>query len=487
MRCKPVLVPALLAASSLLLTACGSTASSPANSISSSTPPAPSVPNSTPSTGSQTGAGSGSSTSGSNSGNTGSGAGSGSSSGAGSGSGSGSDPGTSQGGFTEKKLPVPAAGHILTADFNRDGRPDLLIYGNSLEVLINSGSGNFQNAITATIPAPYTAVTQVGLADFNGDGVVDLAVCANSANGASGAVVVYLNDGTGKLAFGRVLPMPATCRGVAAGDANRDGKADLAAAYYTGTPSAPANAIVTWFGDGSGNFGAPLTQSNIVLAQTQDSTANPCGMVSATGADFDQNGTLDLILFGACQSNVINPGNVYFARGDGTGHYSLAEIAEGNTSVSGSPYVEDVDGNGTSDVIYVNDQFGPHGSDNTELMFAVSNGSGAFAVSRAASESAYAGSGSSLHTGTSLRNGLAVIGFAEFPCCTAASYGVKLIRSGAGDVLQTWTYGQSTTPSGEVTGVASADFDGNGTRDFAAVERDANNNSILHVYLNANK
>ncbi|HWC18264.1 MAG TPA: VCBS repeat-containing protein, partial [Terriglobales bacterium] len=431
MRCKPVLVSALLAASSILLTACGGTASS-SSSISSPPAPAASNPNSPPAGGSQTGGSAGSgSTSGSNSGSGGSG-GSGAGSGSGSGSGSG---GTTQGGFAETKLSVPAAGSMLTADLNRDGRPDLVIYANSLEVLINGGSGTFHSALTANIPAPYTNLLQVAFADFNGDGIADLAACANQANGSGGAALIYLNDGTGKLIMSKVIPIPATCQGIAAGDANRDGKADVAVAYYTGTSSAPVNTIATSFGDGTGNFGSPVTQSSIVLAQTHDSTANPCQIAGATGSDFDQNGTLDLILFGTCQSDVINPGNVYLAAGDGSGHYSLTEITESNTSIYGSPYVKDIDGDGKPDFVYVNDQFGPHGSNNTDLMFALRNASGTFTVSRAASETAYAGSGSALRTGSPLGSGLAVIGFADFPCCTAASYGVKLIRAGAGDVL----------------------------------------------------
>jgi hypothetical protein len=39
-------------------------------------------------------------------------------------------------------------------------------------------------------------------------------------------------------------------------------------------------------------------------------------------------------------------------------------------------------------------------------------------------------------------------------------------------------------PPGVVQGIASADFDGNGMQDFAAVEEDTNHAATLHVYLN---
>jgi len=61
---------------------------------------------------------------------------------------------------------------------------------------------------------------------------------------------------------------------------------------------------------------------------------------------------------------------------------------------------------------------------------------------------------------------------------------VKLVSQATSDAAHTWTYGQSTSSlPGEVTGIASGDFDGNGAQDFAVAERDANNNSTLHVYL----
>src|SRR5690348_14554057 len=55
-----------------------------------------------------------------------------------------------------------------TADFNRDGRPDLVAvgYGNAVAVLLGDGQGSF--APPATVPAGSVPVA-VGVGDFNRD------------------------------------------------------------------------------------------------------------------------------------------------------------------------------------------------------------------------------------------------------------------------------------------------------------------------------
>jgi hypothetical protein len=287
------------------------------------------------------------------------------------------------------------------------------------------------------------------------------------------------------LILGQVMPAPAACKGIAAGDANHDGKADVAFTYYTGSFSAPANAIATWFGDGAGHFANPLTQSDVALTATQDATMNPCSLASSTGADFDEDGTLDLLLFGTCQSDVINPGDIYLARGDGAGHYSLSEITESNISVYGSPYIKDINVDGKPDVVFMESQYGPHGSSDMKIAFAINNGSGGLAITPMADENAYASSGGYIRAGSPLSDAsTAIEGFLSMPCCAPATYGVKLVIEGKSDAARTWTYGQSTSSlPGEVTGIASGDFDGNGTQDFAVAEHDANNNSTLHVHL----
>ena len=479
-RVVSIVVMALV---SFLLTACGgSGSSSPSAAPASATnnPSAPPASSSQPPAGGSSGGTSG----------TGSGSGSGTGSGSGSGSsggGSGSS-GSAQGGFVETKFPVANSGGMISADFNRDGHPDLLIYGSSLIVLLNNGSGNFGGSISIPLPASYTTASQVAVADFNADGYMDLVACVN--NTSNGAAAIYLNDHSGKLVLGQVMSVPGVCRGVAAGDANRDGKPDFAIAYFTGTNTAPVNSIVTWLNDGSGHFAASTTQ-NAPLTATQDSTRNPCRMAAITGADFDGDGTLDLMLFGTCSSDVINPGDIYLARGDGTGHYVFTEISESNTSVYGSPLIMDINGDGKPDVVFTEDQEGPHASSASDLKFAINNGSGNFSLITAASESSYAGDGGRLWAGNSFDNANSAIeGFEQESCCAPPStYGVRLFTQIGSAPTQTWTYGQAPSGSvpGVVTGIVSTDFDGNGMQDFAAVEQDANQNATLHVYLNLNK
>ena len=449
----------------LLLIACGGGASS--NSTTQSPNPSNNNPTAPPTSSSQPSPGSGGGSSGS-------------------GSGAGSTP---QSGFVEKKFSLPSSGGILAADFNRDGHTDLLVYGASLQVLLNNGSGGFAAPIVISLPSPFTTTRQVELADFNSDGYVDAVACVGGSSTA-GAAVIYLNDHSGKLVAGQVIPAPSWCQGVAAGDANRDGKPDVVITYFTGSISAPSNTIATWFNDGSGHFANPVTQ-NVSLTATQDTNRNPCWMTGTTGADFDGDGTLDLMLFGACHSDVITPGDIFAARGTGMGQYLLTKVDESNSTLSGTPVIKDINGDGKPDVVYVQALDGPHGSSGTDLKLAVNNGLGAFNLITASSESAYAGDGGYVRAGSSFTSASSSAeGFANSTCCSQpATYGVKLFTQLGSAATQTWIYGQATdgTAPGTVTGVVTADLDGNGAQDVAAVEEDLNHNSTLHVHLNFNK
>jgi hypothetical protein len=363
------------------------------------------------------------------------------------------------------------------------------MYGSGLAVLLNNGSGNFASAISSALPSGATSIVQVALADLNGDGFTDVAACTVGSNGTSGNAAVYLNDHSGKLILGQVIALPAPCKGIAAGDANRDGKADLTIAYYTGTFTAPTNVIATWFGDGAGQFANPIAQT-VTLTYDQDPSRNPCSITAATGSDFDGDGTLDLLVFGTCQQgSSASTGNIYLAHGDGTAQYSFAKVSQAFSSAlaSAAPYIKDVNRDGKPDVVYVEEQSGPHASNSTDIAYAMNNGS-SFTLNATTSEGAYGGEGAFITAGAPLNGmGTAIEGFLSESATSAPStYGVKLFTDVKSSPAQTWIYGQSTTSDtpGIVLGIASADFDGNGMQDFAVAEEDSNHVATLHVYMN---
>ena len=79
---------------------------------------------------------------------------------------------------------------LAAADFNGDGKLDLVTadYGNSVSVLLGTGTGTFRPPLDAATGA---GAAGVAVGDFNGDGRLDVA----SANSSSNNVSVLLNDG----------------------------------------------------------------------------------------------------------------------------------------------------------------------------------------------------------------------------------------------------------------------------------------------------
>ena len=128
---------------------------------------------------------------------------------------------------------------VATADFNGDGKPDIVASNgglSSVNVLMNNGDGTFAPAVPYGVGYHPQAIA---VADFNGDGKPDI-VAGNTDNTIS--VLINQGDGTFAAAVTYAGSGPTTGGGgilsIAVGDLTGDGKPEIvttASDVYDGT------------------------------------------------------------------------------------------------------------------------------------------------------------------------------------------------------------------------------------------------------------
>lgn len=137
-------------------------------------------------------------------------------------------------------FPLWGVSRLQIADADKDGKPDILAYGDSMLLPIyGRGAGQFFEDRQFAAP-----VNTVATADVNGDGKADIVTAAVSVS----KVYVALNNGDGTTAAPRTYDTDRGPAAVALADVTGDGKIDLLVANYD------AGTVSLLPGNGDGSF-----------------------------------------------------------------------------------------------------------------------------------------------------------------------------------------------------------------------------------------
>jgi len=337
--------------------------------------------------------------------------------------------GKGNGAFTNPKVfnlgggPSSFYNSATFADFNQDGRIDIIIQDAGYIIAYGAADGGFNAPVIAQAPAAGS----IARGDFNGDGIDDIAVVeeANCDINCTGAFVrVFLGTGKGFFAPPRTYSIPVRWAAIAAGDVNGDGRLDLvvtrnasiinysglieryvppdlsillgrgdgtfdAPASYTllGKPALSAYSDSAWLVDVNhdgkldlvGDWGTALGKGNAQFNKPIPLPSGITGIVALAPGDFNASGGVDLAVASDTPDPIFQepsaPAFVYVLAGNGNGsfHISSKHSAAG---VLDHLVTADLNGDRLSDILYTSSDI----QGNSMLGVDLGKGQGAFST-----------------------------------------------------------------------------------------------------------
>ncbi len=338
---------------------------------------------------------------------------------------------------------------VVTADFNSDGRLDLVtssgsIFGGSVVFMPGLGGGAFGEAkLIGEVEGPLSIAAR----DFNHDGKPDLAVFERDASGSNIRVKIFLSDGAGAFTLGGDTFLDTSNPFIAYADFNGDGNTDAVS-------GGPSFGVAFRAGDGAGKFAAPVALADSLVLN------------GLAAGDFNGDGRSDVVAT-VLGSAGCGDAKLYVFHGDGAGHFTAPVVsAFAGAAFEMLPF--DFNGDGRDDLA-VTDTCGK------KVDALLSDGAGGFT-----SAGEFSAGPLPLRLTLGDFNGDGKPDLAVSSGDTAASDNqlAVLTGDGSGGFSAPFTLFAGRFPAG----MAAGDFDGNGRDDIAATELTLGN---VAVFLNA--
>ncbi|MCX6215377.1 VCBS repeat-containing protein [Spirosoma sp.] len=188
---------------------------------------------------------------------------------------------------------LPGARKVEIADFNHDGKPDILVLmaqaREEVSLFYNLGNGKFKEKTVLQF-SPLFGSSYVELADFNKDGYQDILLTNgdnwdySSVNKNYHGIRIYLNDRKDNFKEAWFYPIYGAAKAIAR-DFDKDGDLDIAATSFYTNLDQPEQGFIYFSNQGGLTF-TPFSTS-----------AGADGKwLTMEAADVDQDGDLDIVL-----------------------------------------------------------------------------------------------------------------------------------------------------------------------------------------------
>jgi len=240
-------------------------------------------------------------------------------------------------------------GDIRMFDYDNDGDLDILISGKglgffALDLYENDGTGNFTLNEQTGLEQYGLDYAHIIIEDFDDDGFLDIATNGRTSNsGGSHKTRIFKNNGDSTFSL---MTQPAfdyiAAGAIAVGDIDNNGTLDL---IFSGNgPSSDDNpngfSSGIFLNDGNANF-TMVENTNLIGLRDFPSIAL---------ADFDNDGSLDLITMGRTSMDPVIYAT-YLYLNDGEGNFALVEETPFTGHGYGKITISDVNNDGKMDVL----------------------------------------------------------------------------------------------------------------------------------------